>query len=134
MAEATAPLVLIVEDDLAVASLVDTVLTEHGYRTLIARDASTALQQLEVACPAALTLDLGLPGISGVTLLRLVRAQWPATALPVLIVTAYPYLDPLVRQHAQAVVLKPFDPDALLATVVALCKGSTPLDARALGT
>lgn len=132
MAETARPLVLIVEDDRAVATLMCEVLTERGYQTLVASNAHTALQHLECLQPTVVTLDLGLPGISGVTLLQLIRAQWPAAALPIVVVTAHPHLDPMVRAHAQAMLPKPFDPDALLATISAWCESPTPLQERAI--
>lgn len=133
MHELERPLVQIVEDDQAVATLIADVLHDRGYRTLVATTAHTALQQLDCLQPDVLTLDLSLPGISGITLLKLLRAQWSADVLPIIVVTAHPRLDPLVRAHAQAVVLKPFDPDELAITIHKLLADRAGLTARVVG-
>jgi DNA-binding response OmpR family regulator len=125
------PLVLIIEDDLAVATLIHEVLADCGYQTLVAGDASAALEQLDGQLPAVMTLDLSLPGVSGVSLLQLIRRQWPAATLPVVVITAHPYLDPAVYHEAQAIIMKPFDPASLQATVAACLTKSHPLLERA---
>lgn len=133
MAEELRPLVLIVEDDRAVATLIGEALAERGFQTLVAGDANSALQHLECLQPALLTLDLGLPGISGPTLLQLIRAQWPADLLPIVVVTAHPHLDPAVCEQTQAVLRKPFDLEVLQAIVSAWCELSQPVRARTVG-
>jgi len=132
MLKTARPLVLIIEDDRAVATLIREVLADCGYQTLVAREASTALELLDCLLPAVMTLDLGLPSVSGVSLLQLIRRQWPAAALPVVVITAHPYLDPSVCQEAQAIIQKPFDTDELQATIAACIAGDYPLQARAI--
>jgi DNA-binding response OmpR family regulator len=132
MPDKVLPLVLIIEDDRAVATLICEALAECGCQTLVASDASSALAQLDCLRPAVLTLDLGLPGISGVSLLELIRRQWSASDLPVVVITAHPHQNAVVDYHAQAVIQKPFDLDTLKATVTAWAAAGNTLKVRAL--
>lgn len=126
MPHETKPLVLIVEDEPPIAQLLTEVLHEHGYHTLIADDANAAIEALQTVRPAVMTLDLGLPGINGITLLRLIRAQYAPEHLPTVVITAHPHIDPYLREQAQAILIKPFDLDRLvniLAGVINLAAG-----------
>lgn len=118
MAHEAKPLVLVVEDEPPIAQLLTEVLHEHDYRTVVAENANAAMQVLESVQPAAITLDLGLPGINGITLLRLIRAEHPRDQLPVIVVTAHPHIDPYLRDEAQAVLTKPFDLDRFVSAVI----------------
>lgn len=78
-------LVLVVEDDDALAGTLEMILRADGYRTERAADGRRALQLWRAAAPDALLLDLGLPGMDGSEVLRTVRE---AGATPVVILTA----------------------------------------------
>lgn len=127
------PLVLIVEDEPPIAQLLTEVLHEHGYHTVVAGDANAAMQALETLRPAVMTLDLGLPGINGITLLRLIRAERPAAELQVIVITAHPHIDPYLRQEAQAIIAKPFDLDRLVATLGTVLSKQWGDEERAVG-
>ncbi|MBJ9973910.1 PAS domain-containing protein [Pseudomonas sp. S75] len=81
--------VLIVEDRLDVAELAQVILQEHGYQTVVAKDAHQALQMFEDDHDFDLLFtDLIMPGgINGVTLARRVQSQRPA--IKVLLTTGY---------------------------------------------
>lgn len=130
----TAPLVLIVEDDVTIARLIDMLLRMHGYHTLIAADADTAIRHLQSVQPALLTLDLNLGGISGETLLGLIRATPETADLPVVIVSAYPEIGAELRAQAEAVITKPFELEDLLAAVRAVAEPAPQLAAQAVGS
>lgn len=111
------PLILVVEDDRAIATLLCEVLEEHGYHCMVANGADAALTVLETVRPALITLDLGLPGVSGRTLLMLLRAQEATSDLPVIIVSAERVIEAQLRANSQAVLAKPFDLGQLVATI-----------------
>lgn len=117
MAAPHAPYVLIVEDDPNQAYLLTTILESDGLVTQIAPDAETALMVLGTRPPALLTLDLNLPGLSGAELLQRLRATPALDHLPVILITAFPAVAPDVVSQAQALLIKPYDIDALLASV-----------------
>lgn len=120
---ADAPRVLVVEDEEDIARLLSLMLTRAGYRVdsaLTGRDALAALQENAYA---ALSLDLMLPDISGLEIIRQVR-QCPDTAdLPIMVVSAKMEEGRLaINGDLSAIdwLAKPFDEARLLAVVQGL--------------
>lgn len=81
----TTPLVLIVEDEAALASAIELYLRRENYRTERAGDGKRALELFYAAKPDAVLLDLGLPELDGLELLRRIRQR---SGVPVVILTA----------------------------------------------
>lgn len=80
--------VLICEDDADVATLLGLMIEQDGWRVDFAHDAETALEKARTGQYAAMTVDLLLPGMDGITLIRQLRTD-PATAgLPIVVVSA----------------------------------------------
>ena len=113
------PLVLIVEDEQGLRLLLETLIEGQGYGVISAGDGETALLRIRQERPDLMLLDLGIPGRSGLEVLREIKEEDSATAsLPVMVVSAYARL--LAEEDARladALVDKPFDPDVLLARV-----------------
>lgn len=111
------PLVLIVEDDPLIARMIALMLGTCAYQTHIAPDAETALRDLAVMRPELITLDLNLPGISGDTFLRELRATPCIADLLVIIISAQQRLSFETGKLADGALVKPFEMDALLTLV-----------------
>lgn len=77
---------LLVEDDRELASRLSRRLTSAGFAVDIAGDGPTALAWPDLDCHSAVVLDLGLPGMDGLSVLRTWRAQ--GVRVPVIILTA----------------------------------------------
>ena len=84
-APAAAASVLLIEDDDAARTAVATSLVAHGYVLREAPDGEEALRQWELGRPDIVLLDLGLPDIDGVVVLRQIRRD---AATPVIILSA----------------------------------------------
>lgn len=84
-APAAAASVLLIEDDDAARTAVATSLLAHGYVLREAPDGEEALRQWELGRPDIVLLDLGLPDIDGVAILRQIRRD---AATPVIILSA----------------------------------------------
>jgi DNA-binding response OmpR family regulator len=111
-------LVLVVEDEPAIADLVRMHLTRAGYGVHVERDGPTALAAIRRVRPAAVILDIGLPGMDGIELCRRLRAEGDWT--PVLFVTARDdEIDRILGLElgADDYVTKPFSPRELVARV-----------------
>jgi DNA-binding response OmpR family regulator len=108
--------VLIVEDEAAIASFVEKGLRTHGYSTTVAGDGPTAIAIGRDDTFDLMILDLGLPGMPGLEVLRTMRGR--GQRIPVVILTAR---DDLVVEGLDAgaddYVVKPFDIDELLARI-----------------
>ncbi|HLA31002.1 MAG TPA: response regulator [Pseudomonas sp.] len=114
--------VLICEDEWAMARAIERVLDGAGYETAIAADGFAAGAMLHSFKPGLLTLDLRMPGLDGLGVLRFLRDNPPASALKILIVSAdsESRLQEARDLGAHAVLRKPFDNEMLLATVARL--------------
>lgn len=117
--------VLVVEDDAAIRrGLVDT-LAAGGYRALEAADGEAGLKLALEAEPAAILIDVMLPGMDGFELLEKLRRSRPA--LPVLMVTARGAEEDRVhglKAGADDYIVKPFSALELLARVEAVLRRS----------
>ncbi len=118
------PVLLIVEDEAPLRELVRVSLGDE-FDYLEAGDGRAALELLAEHQPSLVLLDLMLPGITGLDVLRALRADEELAEIPVVGVSAWVHLEPeALAAGADRFVTKPFDPDGLRATVVEL------LDAR----
>jgi two-component system, cell cycle response regulator DivK len=98
------PIALIVEDDRDILALFRHVLDIAGYQTEIVMNGKEAMERLHALQPNIVLLDLQLPGLSGVEILRQMRDDARLKRVPVVVITAYaPYADAL-----------PVEPDLLL--------------------
>lgn len=109
--------ILVVEDELTISNLIRTILTANGYEVITAARGSEALSMISSHCPELVVLDLGLPDIDGVELIRSVRT-W--TSLPIIVVSARSYDRDKVQVldlGADDYLTKPFSAAELLARV-----------------
>lgn len=81
------PLVLLVEDNADTRGAYATFFGSEGFRVLEASDGLQALSQLAGEKPDVMLLDLGLPRLNGVQVLRIIREQPRLADLPVVVVS-----------------------------------------------
>lgn len=109
--------ILIIEDEKSIAHFISTVLNNNGYETMKARTGSEAMSMISSHCPDLIILDLGLPDMDGLEILRQLRA-W--SSLPVVVVSARSHEKDKVLaldMGADDYLTKPFGTDELLARV-----------------
>jgi len=114
---------LLVEDDLMLGEALQEALGPRGYAIDWVKDGETALRALRSENFDLMVLDIGLPGISGLEVLKIIRKE--AMILPVLLLTARDTLNDKVTgldSGADDYLLKPFDLDELLARLRALSR------------
>ena len=111
------PLVLVIEDDLRAAELIRIHLADGGYRVALVASGHAGLGAARRLQPHAITLDLGLPDLDGWEVLHRLK-QDPATqGIPVLIVSAHDQGQLGLSLGAVDWLMKPVDPQRLLAAV-----------------
>jgi DNA-binding NtrC family response regulator len=113
-----APRILIVDDDAAQRSLLDSFLTTQGFQTVPVSSGQRALEVLRAEAIDMMISDVRMPGLTGLETLRLARKE--RGALPILLVTAYTSVRDAVgamRDGAVNYLSKPIDLDELLASV-----------------
>lgn len=80
--------ILLVEDsEPAIVQMMD-ILVEDGYQIRVARNGKEALEQIEIALPDAMILDLMMPEVDGFQVLGAIRSRPKTAEIPVLILTA----------------------------------------------
>ena len=109
------PMILVAEDDAAVRNLMAVTLDTQGYQYHLARNGSEALLEATTHQPDVMLLDLGLPDMDGVEIIRKVRS-W--SAMPVIVISARSEDRDKVEAldaGADDYLTKPFSVDEMLA-------------------
>ena len=81
--------VLIVEDDEAISDFLSMTLEQEGYEVCVASDGEKGLDVIRSRAPVAVLLDLMLPGVDGMTILKRMQERPDTAAIPVAVVSAY---------------------------------------------
>jgi CheY-like chemotaxis protein len=117
------PLVLVVEDETDTRELMGFLLDISGFEVTLARTGEEALAKLSERTPSVITIDIGLPGISGLEVARRVR-QHPATrSVPIVAVTGWTAPADVARARdagCDVVLSKPCSPETLHAEILRL--------------
>ena len=109
------PLVLVVEDDLPIQNLITTTLRAHEYHFLTANTGEEAIMETASHNPEIVLLDLGLPDLDGVEVIRRIRT-W--SNLPIIVISARsedPDKIDALDAGADDYLTKPFSVEELLA-------------------
>lgn len=109
------PLILIVEDDAAIRNLITTTLETHDYRFHVAPNGEAAILEASSHNPDVVLLDLGLPDIDGIDIIKKIRG-W--SLMPIIVISARSEdMDKIDALDAGAddYLTKPFSVEELLA-------------------
>lgn len=120
--------ILIVDDEPTVRALVRDVLELDGYDIVEAPDGVAALAAVQEHQPNLMVLDVMMPGMSGLDVLRELRRNRSGTELPIILLTAASDDDTTWAgwtAGASVFLPKPFDPSHLLDWVERLISGET---------
>jgi DNA-binding NtrC family response regulator len=110
--------VLVIDDEAIVRTSSKRALTPEGYEVTVAESGKAGIAILEKEFFDAILLDLKMPDMDGIEVLKVIMERWPDTK--VIIVTGYSTVDTAVqalRLGAFNHIEKPFTPDSLLAAV-----------------
>ncbi len=121
--------ILIVEDEDALATLLQYNLEKEGYRVLFARDGEEGLLTAEERKPDLILLDWMLPKVSGIELCRRLRSRPETQNLPIIMLTARGEETDRIRgldTGADDYVIKPFSMTELLARIRAVLRRIRP--------
>lgn len=109
--------ILIVEDEQSIINFVTAVLTANGYDVILAKTGAQARTMATSHCPDLVLLDLGLPDMDGVEIIKFIRS-W--TRLPIIVVSARTQERDKVEAldlGADDYISKPFGTSELLARI-----------------
>ena len=123
------PMVLIVEDEPAIAELIAVNLRHNGFQPVWAEDGVSAQRELDAVLPEVILLDWMLPGASGLSLARKWRADSRTRGVPILMLTARgdePDKVAGLDAGADDYITKPFSTQELLARIRAVLRRRAP--------
>ena len=112
--------ILIVDDDPDIVTMLEDRLQASGYGTVIARDGVEALERIEQEAPHLILLDLDMPRLTGLEVLKRLPKIKLAEDLPVVVMTAHASIDAAVeamKTGAYDFLTKPLDKDHLLLVI-----------------
>jgi two-component system phosphate regulon response regulator PhoB len=133
IATSNKPLVLIVEDEAALMTMLRYNLEKQGFRVEEAGDGEEALTRINELKPDMVLLDWMLPHLSGIEVCRQIRRRPATRELPVIMITARSEDQDAVRglnTGADDYVTKPFSTEALVARMRALMRRSNTVPAK----
>ncbi|TVQ77840.1 MAG: DNA-binding response regulator [Phycisphaeraceae bacterium] len=114
------PPVLIVEDEVDIAHLIEFHLKREGYTTRIAHSGADALEMLDREPPALVLLDIMMPDVDGLEVCRRIKREPNLRNIPIIMVTARGEESDIVvglELGAEDYITKPFSPRVLVARV-----------------
>jgi len=109
--------VLVVEDDMPIRNLISTTLKTHEYKFLTAKDGNDAIMQASSHNPDIVLLDLGLPDIDGIEVIKKIRT-W--SEMPIIVISARSEDNDKIEAldaGADDYLTKPFSVEELLARI-----------------
>ncbi len=130
---ATRPLILVVEDEAAIATMLRYNLEKQGFRVEEATDGQEAIDRIAETTPDLVLLDWMLPVMSGIEVCRQIRRRPETRKLPVIMLTARSEDQDAVRAlniGADDYITKPFGIEALMARIRALLRRAASVPAK----
>ena len=112
--------ILIVDDDADIVMMLEDRLQASGYETAVAKDGQEALEQIALESPQLVLLDLTLPKISGLDVLKRLPSTRQFEGLPIIVMTAHGSIQAAVeamKEGAYDFLTKPLDKDHLLIVI-----------------
>ena len=113
--------ILIVDDEFGIVDALGDLLTDEGYRVVSAANGRAGLALIAKASPDLVLLDLMMPVMNGIEMLRNLRASTSTRSLPVVLMSAAPKfaalaMEPEIKEFSDYL-RKPFDLDDVLDIV-----------------
>jgi CheY-like chemotaxis protein len=121
--------VLVVDDNPTNLKLAFEVLRWAGYRVSTATDAEKALKVIEERPPAVILMDIGLPGMDGLTLTRKLKAQPSTRSIRIVALTAFAMKGDerkVIDAGCDGYISKPVNTRTLAAQVERYLRGELP--------
>ncbi len=112
--------VLVIEDDEDIQELVNYNLTKEGYQTTCVASGEEGLRTAKAKLPNLVVLDLMLPGIDGLEICKLIKADPKTQHIPIVMLTAKGEESDVVtglELGAEDYITKPFSPKVLVARI-----------------
>ncbi|MEO6486404.1 MAG: response regulator [Thermoanaerobaculia bacterium] len=111
------PVILVIDDDLPILTLMGTILREYGFDPQVAGTGEAAIAAARAKSPDLILLDKNMPGMAGEEVIDALRAAGVG-GIPILILSGDPVdREEIARLGVTGAVQKPFDVPALIDTI-----------------
>lgn len=122
--------ILVVDDDPTIRSVLEAVLEDEGFLPTLAVNGQEAVERAERDQPALILMDLMMPIMSGVDATRHLKSNASTADIPIIAMSAGFILREAIDELlADSIISKPFDLDALVASIHSTLRRSEPHDA-----
>ena len=121
--------ILLIDDEEAFVTTLQERLEMRGFSPRVATDGLTGLEMIAAEPPDVVVLDLRMPGLSGVEVLRRIRKGWPC--LPVIMLSGHGSdqdFETCLSLGAALYHKKPLDIDVLLESIRTVIQGNVPFE------
>jgi DNA-binding response OmpR family regulator len=119
--------ILVIDDDEAIRQVISVMLENDGFRSILASNGKTGLQEAFASRPSLIIVDLRMPGLSGVDVCKAIRSAGMQTPLIVLSAVGDEIDKVLLLEiGADDYVVKPFGTRELLARIRAVLRRTNP--------
>jgi CheY-like chemotaxis protein len=111
--------ILVMDDDLALQTVLEIALREAGYEVILANDGQEGIEKLKTLSPDLVISDIMMPQMDGVETFQQIKEQLQDNGIPIFIMTALnrkPWFADLEAEGA-VIIQKPFEIDQLLRLV-----------------
>jgi DNA-binding response OmpR family regulator len=112
--------ILIVDDDILITGLMQTLVNMDGNEAVIVNDSLEAVETAVATQPDLITLDLMMPGLSGYDICQLLRADPRFDKTPIIVISAKEDTqskEKAIKLGATEYITKPFDIDHFIKTI-----------------
>jgi two-component system alkaline phosphatase synthesis response regulator PhoP len=128
--------ILVIEDDPDIRELLSFSLPKEGWTVVMADDGESGLEKFPTANPDCVVLDIMLPGMDGLDVLRAIKAEPGRRRLPVIMTTAKGEDSDVVsclELGAEDYIIKPYSPKVLVARIRKALRRTMDLPGRSVG-
>lgn len=125
--------ILVVDDDPTIRSVLEALLEDEGFETVLAVNGRDAVESVERERPALILMDLMMPIMSGVDAVRHLKSDDSTADIPIIAMSAgFILRESIDELLADSIISKPFDLDALIANIHSTLRRSDALDSDGL--
>ncbi len=118
------PLILVVDDDMEMASLMRDIL-QYNYRCLFAKDGKNGIDICYKEMPDLIISDVMMPQMNGLEMCHKIKSHQPTSTIPIIILTGKDDRTTeleSIKENIDAFIAKPFEPDILLSRIEQLLR------------
>jgi DNA-binding response OmpR family regulator len=112
--------ILVVDDEENILKTISDLLLANGYEVMTAKDGKEGIEKAHKGNPDLILLDIMMPKISGLELLKKIKSSERSAHIPIIILSAKSDLDTLneaMWNYAEKYITKPYDPEELLTSI-----------------